>query len=74
MASARWVFRLPVDNFIRPLLEANSAAAPTFVTALLMIYGIGGPLGTSSPGFTVAHHVRTTFVVSGAGLIDSATP
>jgi predicted MFS family arabinose efflux permease len=58
-------------TFIRPFLEANSAAAPTFVTVLLIIYGVGGAAGNFLAGFTVAHHVRTTFVVGGAGLVAS---
>jgi predicted MFS family arabinose efflux permease len=58
-------------TFIRPFLEANSAAAPAFVTVLLMIYGVGGAAGNVLAGFAVAHNVRTTFVVGGAGLVAS---
>jgi predicted MFS family arabinose efflux permease len=58
-------------TFIRPFLEAGSAATPAFVMVLLMIYGAGGVAGNFVAGFAVANHVRTTFVVSGVGLIAS---
>lgn len=58
-------------TFIRPFLESNAAAAPTYVMLLLMIYGVGGAAGNFIAGHTVTKHVRATFVVAGAGLVLS---
>jgi predicted MFS family arabinose efflux permease len=58
-------------TFVRPFLEADSAAAPALVMVLLMIYGHGGAAGNFLAGFTVAGHVRATFLVAGAGLVAS---
>jgi predicted MFS family arabinose efflux permease len=56
-------------TFVRPFLEADSAATPAFVTVLLMIYGGGGAAGNFLAGFTVTHHVRATFVGAATGLV-----
>jgi predicted MFS family arabinose efflux permease len=58
-------------TFIRPFLEASSAATPAVVMVLLMIYGAGGVAGNFLAGFTVTERARTTFVVAGAGLVAS---
>lgn len=58
-------------TFIRPFAENNSAATPAFITALLVIYGIGGAAGNFIAGYTVTKNLRASFVVACVGLVAS---
>lgn len=58
-------------TFVRPWLEQNSGAGPTFVTVLLIMYGLGGAAGNFIAGHTASTHLRGTFVAACAGLVVS---
>ncbi|MGV9775576.1 MFS transporter [Streptosporangium sp. NPDC003464] len=58
-------------TFIRPFAENNSSATPAFVTALLVIYGVGGAAGNFIAGYTVTKNLRASFIVACAGLVVS---
>jgi len=58
-------------TFVRPWLEANSAATPTYVAVLLIIYGLGGAAGNFVAGHTVTRSLRGTFIAACAGLVAS---
>ncbi|NUO96977.1 MAG: MFS transporter [Nonomuraea sp.] len=55
-------------TFVRPYLEGNASATPFFITALLMVYGVGGAAGNFIAGFTVTRSLRGSFVAGCAGL------
>ncbi|MFE3201850.1 MFS transporter [Embleya sp. NPDC059237] len=56
-------------TFVRPFLEEKSSATPGFVTALLIVYGIGGAAGNFAAGYTVGKRLHGTFVVALAGIV-----
>ncbi|WP_240796386.1 MFS transporter [Streptomyces sp. RFCAC02] len=58
-------------TFVRPFLEDSASATATFITVVLIIFGIGGAVGNFVAGYTVNKSVRGTFVVGGAGLITA---
>ncbi|GIH80841.1 MFS transporter [Planobispora longispora] len=58
-------------TFVRPFLEDSASATPLFITAVLMIYGIGGAAGNFIAGYTVNRSLRGSFVVGCAGLVVS---
>lgn len=58
-------------TFVRPFLEANTSATPTFITAVLMVYGVGGAVGNFIAGYTVNRSLRGSFMVGCAGLVLS---
>ncbi|MGV9307965.1 MFS transporter [Nonomuraea sp. NPDC004354] len=58
-------------TFLRPFVEDGSAATPAFITALLVIYGVGGAAGNFVAGYTATKNLRASFVVACAGLVAS---
>lgn len=58
-------------TFVRPFLEDNASATPFFVTALLMVYGVGGAAGNLIAGHMVNRSLRGSFVTGCAGLVVS---
>jgi MFS family permease len=40
-------------TFVRPFLEDNASATPTFITVVLIIFGVGGAVGNFIAGYTV---------------------
>jgi predicted MFS family arabinose efflux permease len=58
-------------TFVRPFLESDASATPVYITAALMVFGVGGAIGNVLAGYTVARSVRTSFVVGAAGLVAS---
>jgi predicted MFS family arabinose efflux permease len=56
-------------TFVRPFLEDNASATPTFITVVLIIFGVGGAVGNFIAGYTVNKSLRGSFVVGGVGLI-----
>ncbi|MBP2706080.1 MFS transporter [Microbispora sp. RL4-1S] len=58
-------------TFVRPFLEDNASASSFFITAVLMIYGVGGAAGNFIAGYTVQRSLRGSFVVGCAGLVVS---
>jgi len=58
-------------TFIRPFLESDSGASPAVVTALLMLYGIGGAAGNFVAGHLFGRNFRAGFVIGSAGVVVS---
>jgi predicted MFS family arabinose efflux permease len=58
-------------TFVRPFLEDGASATPGFITAVLMVYGVGGAVGNVVAGHTVSRSPRGSFVVGCAGLVTS---
>ena len=58
-------------TFIRPFAENHSSATPAFITALLVIYGVGGAAGNFIAGYTVTKNLRASFIVACAGIVAS---
>jgi predicted MFS family arabinose efflux permease len=56
-------------TFVRPFLEGSASATATFITAALIIFGIGGAVGNFIAGYTVNTSLRGTFIVGGLGLV-----
>ncbi|GAA3230808.1 hypothetical protein GCM10020256_44800 [Streptomyces thermocoprophilus] len=56
-------------TFVRPYLEDTANASSTFITVVLIIFGIGGAIGNFVAGYTVNRSLRGTFVVGLVGLI-----
>ncbi|MCP2323264.1 putative MFS family arabinose efflux permease [Hamadaea flava] len=56
-------------TFIRPFAETTASATPGFVTALLIIYGLGGAAGNFIAGHTVTRNLRASFTAACAGLV-----
>ncbi|TDD66964.1 MFS transporter [Actinomadura darangshiensis] len=58
-------------TFVRPFLEENASATPTFITVVLIIFGIGGAAGNFIAGYTVNRSLRGSFIVGAVGLVVS---
>ncbi|MFL6072541.1 MAG: MFS transporter [Mycobacteriales bacterium] len=58
-------------TFIRPFAERNSSATATFITALLVIYGVGGAAGNFIAGYTVTRNLWASFIVACSGIVVS---
>ncbi|MFD0312693.1 MFS transporter [Streptomyces flavalbus] len=58
-------------TFVRPYLEAEADATATFVTVVLILFGVGGALGNFAAGYTVNRSLRGTFVVGLVGLLTA---
>ncbi len=58
-------------TFVRPFLEQHASARPLFITAVLMVYGVGGAVGNFIAGYTVTRNLRGSFIVGCAGLVVS---
>jgi len=58
-------------TFVRPFLEDSSSAAPAFITAALIVFGIGGAIGNFVAGHTVTKSLRASFIVGSLGLVGS---
>ncbi|WP_084780463.1 MFS transporter [Planobispora rosea] len=58
-------------TFVRPYLEESASATPFFVTAVLMVYGVGGAAGNLIAGYTVSRNLRGSSVAGCAGLVAS---
>ncbi|QKG24757.1 MFS transporter [Actinomadura verrucosospora] len=58
-------------TFVRPFLEDHTSAAPLFITAVLIVFGIGGAIGNFIAGHTVTKSLRGSFVTGSAGLVAS---
>ncbi|GGS51223.1 MFS transporter [Planobispora rosea] len=58
-------------TFVRPYLEESASATPFFVTAVLMVYGVGGAAGNLIAGYTVNRNLRGSSVAGCAGLVAS---
>ncbi|MBC7273762.1 MAG: MFS transporter, partial [Streptomyces sp.] len=56
-------------TFVRPYLEAESGAASTFITMVLILFGVGGAIGNFVAGYTVNRSLRGTFVAGLVGLL-----
>lgn len=56
-------------TFVRPYLEDEASATSTFITVVLIIFGVGGAVGNFIAGFTVNRSLRGTFVVGLVGLL-----
>jgi predicted MFS family arabinose efflux permease len=55
-------------TFVRPFLEGESSAGSGFITALLMVYGVGGAAGNFLGGHLVARNARAGFMIGAAGV------
>ncbi|MFY1690267.1 MFS transporter [Plantactinospora sp. WMMB782] len=58
-------------TFIRPFAEEHSSASAAFISALLMMYGVGGAAGNFIAGHTVTMNPRVSFVVACTGLVTA---
>lgn len=58
-------------TFVRPYLEQHTHATSGFVTAALIVYGIGGAVGNFAAGHAAARHANATYLVARAGLVVS---
>ena len=58
-------------TFVRPFLESGGSATPAFITASLVVFGVGGAVGNFIAGYAVTRSVRVSFGVGGAGLVGS---
>ena len=58
-------------TFIRPYAEENSAASPTLIAVLLIVYGLGGAAGNFIAGSTVTRNPRGSFIVACVGLVTA---
>jgi predicted MFS family arabinose efflux permease len=58
-------------TFIRPFAEERSSASAAFISALFVVYGIGGAAGNFIAGHTVTRSPRTSFVVACTGLVTA---
>ncbi len=58
-------------TFVRPFLEETSSATPLFITAVLMVYGVGCAAGNLVAGHTVGRSASGSFIASCAGLVVS---
>ncbi|MBO2460182.1 MFS transporter [Actinomadura violacea] len=58
-------------TFVRPFLEDHTSAAPLFITAVLIVFGIGGAAGNFIAGHTVNKSLRGSFVTGSIGLVAS---
>ncbi|MFR9798773.1 MFS transporter [Streptomyces sp. MS06] len=56
-------------TFVRPYLEENASATSTFITTVLIIFGVGGAVGNFIAGHTVNKSLRGTFVVGVISLL-----
>ncbi|MFD0685504.1 MFS transporter [Actinomadura fibrosa] len=58
-------------TFVRPYLEDHASASSGFVTAVLMLYGLGGAAGNFAAGYAVSRNPRAGFAIGCAGLVAS---
>ncbi|MFD3743293.1 MFS transporter [Nocardia sp. NPDC058633] len=58
-------------TFIRPFMEQSAAVSSALITALLIVFGVGGAIGNFIAGNTVNRNMKTTFIVACAGLVGS---
>lgn len=58
-------------TFVRPFMEKNSSASATFITGLLMVYGLGGAIGNFLAGYTVTKSLQGSYLAARAGLVLS---
>jgi predicted MFS family arabinose efflux permease len=56
-------------TFVRPYLEEEASATSTFITVVLIVFGVGGAVGNFIAGSTVNRSLRGTFVVGLVGLL-----
>lgn len=56
-------------TFVRPYLEDHASATSTFITVVLIIFGVGGAVGNFVAGYTVNRSLRGTFVIGLVGLL-----
>ncbi|MFG2103605.1 MFS transporter [Micromonospora echinaurantiaca] len=56
-------------TFIRPFVEEHSSASAAFISALLVMYGVGGAAGNFVAGYTVTRNPRLSFVIACTGLV-----
>ncbi|WP_414945341.1 MFS transporter [Amycolatopsis sp. cmx-11-32] len=60
-----------VYTFIRPFLEGDSSASPTFITVCLVVFGLGGAAGNFVAGYFVSKNVLASFTVGAVSLVVS---
>lgn len=58
-------------SFIRPLMDQRAEASPGLITALLVVFGIGGVVGNFAAGRAVTRSLYATFVAGCGGLVVS---
>jgi predicted MFS family arabinose efflux permease len=58
-------------TFIRPFLEERSSAKSGFITAALIIFGVGGAIGNFVAGHAATKNLRGSFIVGCVGLTSS---
>jgi predicted MFS family arabinose efflux permease len=58
-------------TFIRPFAEEHTSASAAFISALLMMYGVGGAAGNFIAGYTVTKNPRLSFIIACAGLVTA---
>ncbi|WP_053846340.1 MFS transporter [Streptomyces sp. NRRL B-24085] len=58
-------------TFVRPYLEDEASVPATFITVVLIIFGVGGAIGNFVAGYTVNRSLRGTFVVGLVGLLTA---
>ncbi|MFJ6391247.1 MFS transporter [Streptomyces sp. NPDC091972] len=58
-------------TFVRPYLEDEASVPAGFITAVLIIFGVGGAIGNFVAGYTVNRSLRGTFVVGLVGILTA---
>ncbi|MGS2618801.1 MFS transporter [Micromonospora sp. LZ34] len=58
-------------TFIRPFAEEHSSASAAVISALLMMYGVGGAAGNFIAGHTVTKNPRVSFIIACTGLVTA---
>jgi predicted MFS family arabinose efflux permease len=58
-------------TYVRPVLEGGQGATAVLITAVLMIFGLGGAVGNFVAGRTVNRSVEGSFVIGCAGILLS---
>jgi predicted MFS family arabinose efflux permease len=58
-------------TYVRPILEGSQGATAVLITAVLMIFGLGGAVGNFVAGRTVNKSVEGSFIVGCGGILLS---
>ena len=58
-------------TFVRPFMEKTSSASAGFITALFIVYGVGGAVGNFLAGYTVSKSLKGSYLAARAGLVLS---
>ncbi|GAA2042397.1 MFS transporter [Catenulispora yoronensis] len=58
-------------TFVRPFMEKTAHASTSFITGLLIVYGVGGAIGNFVAGYTVTKSLKGSYLVARAGLVVS---